>query len=144
MATPWSARSRTPTCPRGRASATRSRWRSSVDGCRARSRPSPCTIPPANGSGPESREMPMEGLRIAPVAEDEFESFLPLIAEYQVFYEAEPDHDRNRSYFRPFLAPSDHGLLIGAWIGDEPAGFTCLYFTGSSVSAKEIVLLSDL
>ncbi len=85
-----------------------------------------------------------EGIRIEPVTEDEFESFLPLIADYQIFYEAEPDDERNRSYFRRFLGPSDHGLLIGAWDGDAPVGFTCLYFTGSSVIAKDVVLLSDL
>ena len=85
-----------------------------------------------------------DGVRIAPVTEAEYEAFLPLIAAYQVFYEAVPDEERNRSYFRRFLAPSDHGLLIGAWDGDEAVGFTCLYFTGSSISAKDIVLLSDL
>jgi GNAT superfamily N-acetyltransferase len=89
------------------------------------------------GSGSES-------IRIAPVTEEAFESFLPLIAQYQVFYEAEPNDERNRRYFRPFLAQSDHGLLLGAWDGTQPVGFTCLYFTGSSVIAKDIVLLSDL
>jgi ribosomal protein S18 acetylase RimI-like enzyme len=83
-------------------------------------------------------------IRIAPVTAAEYEQVLPLIAEYQVFYEATPDEARNRSYFRRFLAPSDHGALLGAWDGDEMVGFTCLYFTGSSISAKDIVLLSDL
>jgi ribosomal protein S18 acetylase RimI-like enzyme len=86
----------------------------------------------------------MDDIRIAPVAEVEFEQLLPLIAEYQIFYKAEPDQDRNRSYFRRFLGPSEHGTLLGAWDGDEMVGFTCLYFTGSSISAKDIVLLSDL
>jgi GNAT superfamily N-acetyltransferase len=83
-------------------------------------------------------------IRIGPVTEESFESFLPLIAQYQVFYEAEPDDERNRRYFRRFLAPSDLGVLLGAWDAAEPVGFTCLYFTGSSVIAKDIVLLSDL
>jgi GNAT superfamily N-acetyltransferase len=83
-------------------------------------------------------------LRIGAVSEQEFESFLPLIAAYQTFYEAEPDDERNRRYFRRFLAPSDHGMLIGAWDGDDPVAFTCLYFTGSSVLARDVVLLSDL
>src|SRR5262249_54122850 len=64
--------------------------------------------------------------------------------DYQAFYEAQPDDERNRVYFRRFLAPSDHGLLIGAWDGDQAVGFTCLYFTGSSVLARDVVLLSDL
>lgn len=87
---------------------------------------------------------PPEGIRIAPVAEVEFEQVLPLIAEYQIFYKAEPDQERNRSYFRRFLGPSEHGTVIGAWDGEEMVGFTCLYFTGSSISAKDVVLLSDL
>jgi len=85
-----------------------------------------------------------EGIRIGPVTEDSFDAVLPLIAEYQVFYGAEPDAARNRSYFRRFLAPSELGTLLGAWDGDAMVGFTCLYFTGSSVSAKDVVLLSDL
>lgn len=83
-------------------------------------------------------------IRVGPVAPAEYEAILPLIADYQRFYRAEPDEDRNRSYFRRFLGPSDEGLLIGAWDGEEAAGFTCLYFTGSSISAREVVLLSDL
>jgi ribosomal protein S18 acetylase RimI-like enzyme len=86
----------------------------------------------------------VDDIRIAPVAEVEFEQVLPLIAEYQIFYKAEPDQDRNRSYFRRFLGPSEHGTLLGAWDGNEMVGFTCLYFTGSSISAKDVVLLSDL
>jgi GNAT superfamily N-acetyltransferase len=82
--------------------------------------------------------------RIGPVPEDGFEAFLPLIAAYQTFYGAEPHDERNRAYFHGFLAPSRAGLLIGAWDGEEPVGFTCLYFTGSSVIAHAIVLLSDL
>ncbi len=83
-------------------------------------------------------------IRIAPVSEESFDEFLPLIADYQIFYGAEPDDDHNRAYFHSFLAPSAHGLLIGAWDGDRPVGFACLYFTGSSVIARQIVLLSDL
>ena len=86
----------------------------------------------------------MSDIRIGPVTPDEYEAFLPLLGDYQVFYLAAPNEERNRAYFRRFLAPSDYGLLIGAWDGDDAVGFTCLYFTGSSISAKEIVLLSDL
>ena len=95
-------------------------------------------------TGTAGAREPAEHVRIAPVGEDEYEAILPLIAEYQVFYEAVPEEARNREYFRRFLAPSEAGLLIGAWDGDEPVGFTCLYFTGSSISAKDVVLLSDL
>lgn len=73
-----------------------------------------------------------------------YQRALPLIAGYQRFYGAEPDRERNRKFFRRFLDPSPHGLLLGAWVGQELAGFACLYWTFSSIHAMEIVLLSDL
>jgi GNAT superfamily N-acetyltransferase len=83
-------------------------------------------------------------IRVRPVSEDEFESVLPLIAGYQRFYKAEPDDARNRSFFRRFLAPSDDGLLLGAWSGDELVGFATLYWTFSSTNAAEAILMNDL
>ena len=42
--------------------------------------------------------------------EEEFEALLPLIAAYQRFYEVdEIDDERNRFFFRRFLAPSEDG-----------------------------------
>jgi len=74
----------------------------------------------------------------------ELEQALPLIAGYQRFYRAEPDDERNRAYFRRFLAPSDHGLLLGAWEGDELVGFATIYWTHSSTVAADIALMNDL
>ena len=48
---------------------------------------------------------------VRPIAENEYEAVLPLISGYQRFYEAEPDDERNRTFFRRFLAPSDDGIL---------------------------------
>ena len=82
---------------------------------------------------------------VAPVAPGEFEELVPMIGEYQRFYEvANVDAERNRDFFRRFLAPSDDGLLLGARAGETLAGYACLYWTFSSLSAEEIVLLSDL
>jgi GNAT superfamily N-acetyltransferase len=82
---------------------------------------------------------------IAPVAAAEFERLLPLIAAYQRFYEVEEiDEDRNRSFFRRFLDPSEDGLLIGARDGDRFLGYACLYWHFSSTEAKETVLMNDL
>ena len=82
---------------------------------------------------------------IAPVTPEEYPRVLPLIAAYQRFYcAADPDDAVNEAFFRRFLAPSDHGLLLGAWLGDELAGHACLYWTFSSVSATDVVLLNDL
>lgn len=83
-------------------------------------------------------------LRVQPLREADYEGFLPLMAGYQRFYEAEPDEIRNRAFFRRFLAPSDDGLLLGAWRGDELVGFATLYWTFSSSHATEAALMNDL
>ena len=84
-------------------------------------------------------------LRIEPVTEQEFEDFLPLIAGYQSFYGVEePDDARNSAFFRRFLAPSDDGLLLGAWEAAEPRGYACLYWFFTSIGAAESVLMNDL
>ena len=79
------------------------------------------------------------------MAQERFEALLPLIAAYQRFYEVEAvDDERNRAFFRRFLAPSDDGLLLGAWDGERPVGYACLYWTFTSLVPAEIVLMNDL
>lgn len=84
-------------------------------------------------------------LRIEPVTQAQFESLLPLIAAYQRFYEVEEiDDERNRTFFARFIAPSDDGLLLGAWRNDELLGYACLYWHFTSLVPAETVLLNDL
>jgi GNAT superfamily N-acetyltransferase len=84
-------------------------------------------------------------IEIAPVSAAEYELLLPLIAAYQRFYEvAEIDPERNRTFFRRFLAPSDDGMLLGARDGGELVGYACLYWHFSSLGAAESVLMNDL
>jgi GNAT superfamily N-acetyltransferase len=83
-------------------------------------------------------------VRVAPLPADAIEEALPLFAGYQRFYGAEPDDDRNRRFFPRFVDPSDEGLLLGAWLGDRLVGFACLYWTQSSIVARDIVYLADL
>jgi GNAT superfamily N-acetyltransferase len=84
-------------------------------------------------------------LEIAPIAAEEFDRLLPLIAAYRRFYEVEEvDDERNRTFFRRFLAPSEDGLLLGAQIGGEILGYACLYWHFSSLEPAETVLLNDL
>jgi GNAT superfamily N-acetyltransferase len=83
-------------------------------------------------------------IRVEHLEEADYESVLPLIAGYQRFYLAEPDEDRNREFFRRFLAPSDDGLLLGAWKDDELVGFATLYWTFTSTHAAESALMNDL
>lgn len=88
--------------------------------------------------------MPTE-IEIAPITPGEYEELQPLIAAYQRFYEVEEvDEDRNRAFFRRFLAPSDHGMLLGARAGGPLLGYACLYWHFSSLAAAETVLMNDL
>ncbi|MBA3865416.1 MAG: GNAT family N-acetyltransferase [Solirubrobacterales bacterium] len=85
------------------------------------------------------------GIDISPVAAEEFERLLPLIAAYQRFYEVEQiDEERNRAFFRRFLAPSGDGMLIAAREGERIVGYACLYWHFSSTLATETVLMNDL
>jgi GNAT superfamily N-acetyltransferase len=84
-------------------------------------------------------------VEIAPIAATELEELLPLIAAYQRFYEvAEIDEERNRAFFRRFLAPSEDGLLLGAHRVGRLVGYVCLYWHFSSLEACESVLMNDL
>jgi GNAT superfamily N-acetyltransferase len=85
-------------------------------------------------------------IEVGPVQEEEFETLLPLIAAYQHFYEVdEIDSERNRFFFRRFLAPSADGELLAA--RDETGlilGYACLFWHFSSLAAVETVLMNDL
>lgn len=84
-------------------------------------------------------------VQVEPVATEQFEALLPMIADYQRFYEvAEIDEERNRAFFRRFLAPSDDGMLLGAWDGGNLVGYVCLYWHFTSLVPAETVLLNDL
>jgi GNAT superfamily N-acetyltransferase len=82
---------------------------------------------------------------IASITSAQFETLLPMIADYQRFYEVEDiDGERNRSFFARFIDPSEDGSLIGAWDGDRLLGYACLYWHKSSLSAADTVLMNDL
>ena len=84
-------------------------------------------------------------LLIEPVSRAQFERLLPLIAAYQRFYEVEDvDEERNRAFFARFLAPSDDGLLLGAWRANDLLGYACLYWHFTSLVPAETVLMNDL
>jgi GNAT superfamily N-acetyltransferase len=83
---------------------------------------------------------------VRPVTRDDLPALLALIGDYQRFYgNAAVDDAHNAEFFGRFVAPSDRGMLIGAYDADGvPLGYTCLYWTYSSVSASDVVLLNDL
>jgi GNAT superfamily N-acetyltransferase len=85
------------------------------------------------------------GTRVEPVSPQQMEALLPMIAAYQAFYEVDDiDGERNRAFFSRFLAPSDDGLLLGAWRGERLVGYACLYWHFTSLVPAETVLLNDL
>jgi GNAT superfamily N-acetyltransferase len=84
-------------------------------------------------------------VRVEPIAERQLAALLPMIAAYQHFYAVEEiDEERNRAFFSRFLAPSDDGMLLGAWRGEELVGYACLYWHFTSLVPAETVLLNDL
>lgn len=87
----------------------------------------------------------MPEVRVEPIATAQFDQLLPLIAAYQRFYEVDDvDEGRNRAFFTRFLAPSEDGMLLGAWRGDELLGYACLYWHFTSLVPAETVLMNDL
>jgi GNAT superfamily N-acetyltransferase len=84
-------------------------------------------------------------LVIEPVSAKQLGRLLPLIAAYQRFYEAgQIDEERNRAFFSRFLAPSEEGMLLAAWHGDDLLGYACLYWSFTSIVPAETVLMNDL
>lgn len=84
-------------------------------------------------------------VQIEPVSHEQLETLLPLIAAYQRFYESDDiDDERNRAFFAGFVAPSDNGMLLGAWRDSELVGYACLYWSFTSIVPAETVLMNDL
>jgi GNAT superfamily N-acetyltransferase len=84
-------------------------------------------------------------VRVEPISAEQLGALLPLIAAYQRFYEVEDvDDERNRAFFSRFVAPSENGMLLGAWRGDELLGYACLYWHFTSLVPAETVLMNDL
>jgi GNAT superfamily N-acetyltransferase len=88
----------------------------------------------------------MARIEVAPALDEDLVGLLPLFAGYQRFYGSEPDDPRNRAFFARFVTPSDDGVLLAARDGADgtPLGFACIYWTFSSVTAREVALMNDL
>ncbi len=77
--------------------------------------------------------------------EELFEKVLPLIAAYQVFYEATPNEAHNRTFFSQFMRDPSAGVQFVALDETGKAvGFATLYYCFSSVSAEKLCILNDL
>lgn len=83
---------------------------------------------------------------IAPATPADLDDALPLFAGYQRFYagSAQPD-EHNRAFLTRFLPPHDDGMLLVARDdAGRAVGFANLYWTFTSVRAREHVLMNDL
>jgi ribosomal protein S18 acetylase RimI-like enzyme len=83
-------------------------------------------------------------MRIETVTSETFELVLPLIADYQRFYEATPDEARNRAHFSRLLGSHAEGIQFVALDDGGALGFATLYFPLGSVSARVNCLMNDL
>lgn len=72
------------------------------------------------------------------------EKILPLIADYQIFYQQTPDTARNRAHFGRFTRESPAGVQFAALQDGAPLGFATLYVQPSSLSGSDYCYLSDL
>ena len=74
-----------------------------------------------------------------------FDEVLPLIKEYQEFYNVgEINDEKNRKYFSQFLDNHEQGVLHLARVEGKAVGFTTIYRGYSSTKAEEVVILNDL
>jgi len=84
-------------------------------------------------------------IEIVPVTRENFELVLPLIADYQRFYKATPDTERNRNHFgRLITTPALGAQWVALSNAGHAMGFVTAYRVLSSVSAVEKCLLNDL
>lgn len=82
---------------------------------------------------------------IEAVGKQNLEVLLPLMADYQRFYQVtDIDEERNRAFFEQFIDHPDRGIQHLAQLDDVPAGFTTLYFGYCSLAARPVATLYDL
>lgn len=80
------------------------------------------------------------------VTEADLADLLPLMRDYCDFYEAEPTDEELLALSRSLLAwPECHGVqLIARGEDGRAIGFATLYWTWSTLQAREIGLMNDL
>jgi GNAT superfamily N-acetyltransferase len=83
-------------------------------------------------------------MEIRPATDQDIDEVLPLFGGYQRFYTGEiQTDDRNRAFLRRFLGEAGQ-LLVARDERGAAVGFANLYWTFSSTTAEEHVLLNDL
>lgn len=82
---------------------------------------------------------------IESISQNNLDDILPLIWEYQTFYQASNISDeKNRTFFAQFGENSAQGCQFIYREEGRPVGFATVYFSYSSVIAEKVAVLNDL
>lgn len=71
------------------------------------------------------------------------EELIPLFDQYRTFYQQNSDLQAAKNFLEARIK-NDESIIFLAYYNDEPAGFTQLYTSFSSVSMQAIFILNDL
>jgi GNAT superfamily N-acetyltransferase len=86
----------------------------------------------------------MADFHIVRAEQKDLEDVIPLFDEYREFYEAGSDHAAARAFLTERIERDESVIFIAYANPREPAGFTQLYRSFSSVSLKPLWILNDL
>jgi ribosomal protein S18 acetylase RimI-like enzyme len=79
------------------------------------------------------------------VTKKNLDQLLPLIVEYQKFYNVSSiNTEKIRRYFSRFVVENDRGVLHVAIDKEKAVGFSTIYFCYSSTLAEPVAVLNDL
>jgi len=82
---------------------------------------------------------------IEPVSENNLEEVLPLIEQYQKFYQVNNiSVSMNRDFFSQFSEDNPFGCQFAFRDSGEVIGFATIYFTFTSTIAAKVAVLNDL
>lgn len=80
---------------------------------------------------------------IVKASKEHINDLLPLFNSYRVFYKQESNLEAAKDFLEKRLDLNE-AIIFLAYINDNPAGFTLLYKTFSSVSLLPVFILNDL
>lgn len=82
---------------------------------------------------------------IKAVSNQNLDTVLPLIRDYQAFYQVADICDkRNKTFFSQFGESSPLGCQFVFLENDQPLGFATVYFTFTSTLAAKVAVMNDL
>lgn len=86
----------------------------------------------------------MKAIQVKYATPDDLDALVPLFDAYRVFYEQPSDLELARSFLTERLQLQESVILLAVASSGEAIGFTQLYPSFSSVSARRLWILNDL